>query len=293
MEKWEFKKDDFRFRRRLNNQEFLCVELNKIDQCMEYAIQNDIKHFEISYFHHYKSNDISFLINYIEYIEGLYLSSDFLDISPLNQLKQLKQLVFGDHEQQHLDLANLPKLVFLSFTWHKNIKNLDKAYSLESLGIGKYNPKSKDFSQLSQLNKLHSLGIDRSNITALSGLENLSHLQHLSLRHCPKLEKFQYFDNFRNLKSLSLDQCKRISGLPQIQYIKQLESLRMDGCPDISDIKFLAELKFLKKLYIMKTKVLDGNMSHLFKLKPFEELAYTNYIHYTHDNWDIMNTDEP
>ncbi|OJJ14174.1 hypothetical protein BKI52_43660 [marine bacterium AO1-C] len=65
----------------------------------------------------------------------------------------------------------------------------------------------------------------------------------------------------------------------------------MDSCPDIADIKFLAKLKNLKELYMMKTKVLDGDMSILFKLKPFEALAYTNYKHYTHSNWDIMNTD--
>lgn len=292
MNQWEFKKDGFLFRKRHEKIAFLCIELNRLKQCLEYAQKNNVKYFDISYFHEYKSNDINFLLEHKDTLEGLYLNGDFFELSPLRQLNNLKYLVFWDFEQQPIDLFNFPKLEFLSIKWYPKIFNLEKCMYLRELGLMKYNPKNKDFSQLLNLHNLNSLGINQSNITTFSGLEHLDQLEYLSLRRCPKLEKFQYFENLRKLKSLVLDKCKRVEGLSQIQHLKQLEVLRLDDCPDISDIKFLTELKHLKKLYIMKTKVLDGDMSLLFKLKPFEELAYTNYKHYTHSNWDIMNSEE-
>lgn len=112
----------------------------------------------------------------------------------------------------------------------------------------------ENFSVLSSLNKLTSLGVGVANIRDLSFLANLENLEELRLIN-NEIRDLSPLANLRNLRILSLKE-NYIRDLSVLANLEKLEELTLDG-NEIRDLSPLASLENLTRLFLNNNFVSD------------------------------------
>lgn len=137
--------------------------------------------------------------------------------------------------------------------WNKNYINVFEVKTLKTLVLVSF--KEKDLSKLSNLINLNSLEIYGGSFTSLVGVQNLSHLETLSLGN---------ISNLHDTSSLSLIR-------------KNLKTLSVCRCQKLIDWSFIAELPNLIKLTINNKN--NNYINEIYSLSKIEELHLTNPPH--------------
>lgn len=104
---------------------------------------------------------------------------------------------------------------------------------------------------------LRILEITETACTALPFLDKLTGLEHLSLRHHPRLASLpQALGRLGQLKHLTIANCEQLRSLPPLGGMRNLQSLTVEACPQLE--KLPADLGRLTNLRSLDLRGCDG-----------------------------------
>ena len=186
-------KEGLKILKGLNNYEALFIDSSRIDECINYLHQNNLRKISINPFQGYKAEDLNFLSRIDDFIEGISVLSEKYDYSIINSLRNLKSLGFSDNKRDIIDLSNFPNLESLSCDYSPRLKGLETCKNLISLVLTGFKTKSKDLCKLPLFLKLERFYLFQTDISTLLGIERFRNLKYLEIFSASKLTLFLGF----------------------------------------------------------------------------------------------------
>ena len=252
------------------------IESDRIQDCMDYYLAENLDGIGLSNIHGYKLKDIRFLKNF-PFLKGLVITEpNVIDITGIEDLRHLKYVSISGNKQP-VDYSVFPELEQIRNDWHPKMKITEDCKKLNHLYLGKYKSKTKDISQLPFLESLEFLGIVQSTMASTKGVGKYDKLRCLEFHYLTKLETLCDMDALQ-LKSLTFGNCKKIQNHEYVKCMKTLEVLRLNDCGEMSSIGFINEMSQLKDFRFVGTNVVDGDISPCLKL---EGVGFTSKKHFS------------
>lgn len=157
--------------------------------------------------------------------------------------------------------------------------NVKQAVHLKAIKVGQWN--EPDFLYLQGAN-LAAIQILSGKIRDMSGVQQLSNLQFLSIANCPRIKDFSKLGECVKLESLILESCGTniVTTMPVIPSLKYL-NLRTASIPDAAWFDRFPNLSYL----VLDTKIADGQIGRLQKLRHC--VLMTDRRHYSLRNQDL------
>ncbi len=279
----------YKIRETFNKKFLILSEAKNFDVVINYMNSENITGLELNYRFGFTEQGLLNLSSF-SFIEHLnILNHNIKDITPIHGFSNLKTLIIQTEDKTPIDFKCFPKLVHCSLRWRKGAESLYDCHSLKHLSIRHY--KERTLRKLKKLNNLIYLGVANSGtIESLKGVEELQTLLHLELHYLTKLTSLKYLESCTDLSELRIGKCRKITSIDPIIKLRNLEVLQLDGIGEISSLAPLASLEKLAYLYFGDTtKVMDGDMSVLLKIKSLEKVIFPNKKSYTHTGEQIIN----
>ena len=210
----------------------------------------------------------SFLENFVKVFKktkhldiGMKTGGDF-DNSFIYNLPKLEGIVISLFRDTDfiLDCAKLPKSLYslnLSVWSKKHIINIEALNNtdLKVLYISEFD--EKDLTKLSTLTNLTGLGITRSKIKSLKGIETLTNLDWLSLGAVRSLTDLSDITTLQKLEELEINICWKLEDFSPIGSLQKLKRLRLIDCKKLASIQFVKDMPNLKYLSAMGSTVIN------------------------------------
>lgn len=272
--------DGFKFQLGIDGSKKLIIESSKLDACIKYVLEGNIKAITINYFNGYELSDINFLSSLSNVLEGLHLPETKFNNLVINTLHKLKYLGFADNKKDIIDLSNFPNLESLACDYSIRLKNLEACKNLKYLTLTGYKSKSKDLSDLPLFENLLELSLFKPDITSLNGIERFSNLEKLEIYSGSKLETISSIRTLsNNLSEIQVIQSKRIKDMEIIGELQSLKKIILSESGEIKSLAFIKRLPLLEFISFWGTNVLDGNIKYCEGLN---YVGFDNKRHYTH-----------
>lgn len=247
----------------------VCLDWNHLQDMLIEMQKKGLKNIAInSAWGWVEGKPLDFLYDH-EWIEGIEIIGEDCDITPINNLKNLKYLrITSNRLKGKVDLKNFEHLEYIAIWWQKGkYINLDACtrcwfiyitgFSMENLVI---------FNKFQQLKELK---LNLVKLVSFEGLENCKALKKIDIYGAQQLRSIRLSDEVaQNLSLFSLEKCKRIENYEIMEKMLNLESLYLFEAAPIHSVDFLRKMEKLKYAYI-GVDILDGNVSFL-KEKGFE-----------------------
>ncbi|CAN1270353.1 Disease resistance protein L6 [Linum perenne] len=188
------------------------------------------------------------------------------DIWKLQKLKTLKTVKCSCEGSllSNQDGTLPSSLTCLIVDWSRGLTrlpNLANLSNLMELRLVKF--KASEIHGLGKLIVLEALEISESmSLDHLHGLENLVHLNELTLRSCG-LEALPNLSNLIKLHKLVIVKCPLLSEIQGLGELKRLETLDVSGCIRLVDVTGLDRLESLQKL----------NMSNCWSIEELPDIS--------------------
>ncbi|NRB53918.1 MAG: hypothetical protein HRU41_40085 [Saprospiraceae bacterium] len=288
-----------------------------LEECINYALQNDIKGIRIeSYFHDLTDDKQLRFFHQLKEITNLEVDlsnyeADNLDfLFPLGNLKSLTigintktvKNVEGLYSLKHLtelgllttgprvDLSQISSLEEVSFHWDKNrVVGIADLPKLQKLSIDSFNPKGKSFQDLPANDNLVRLKLFRGNQRTFSQFPLYPKLESLETDCYGKLEELKGVEKLgASLKRLRMEHSRKITDHQVLQHLPQLETLMLWNCGTMEDLSFLKQLRKLKIFNFGKSNVQDGNLSSALSHPALESIWFNNKKHYSHTEAELQ-----
>ena len=239
--------DGFKFQLGIDGSKKLIIESYKLDACIKYVLEGNIKAITINYFNWYELSDINFLSSLSNVIEGLHLPETKFNNLVINTLHKLKYLGFADNKKDKIDLSNFPNLESLACDYSIRLKNLEAYKNLKYLTLTGYKSKSKDLSDLPLFENLLELSLFKPDITSLNGIERFSNLEKLEIYRGSKLETISSIRTLsNNLSEIQVIQSKRIKDMEIIGELQSLKKIILSESGEIKSLAFIKRLPLLE-----------------------------------------------
>jgi hypothetical protein len=232
----------------------LVIENNKLAKTVDYVNRNSVKTITINPILSTVDN-LSFL-EQMPFVEGLYLLQDNLDISAINNLKNLRVLHLNKLDSS-IDFSNLKNLEVLGCTFNKELKNIEHCSMLFWLWLDNF--KLQDLTSLSVLTNLKDLNLYKTSIVNLVGVASLKNLTNLVIDGASKLVSLQGFDDTNdNLFSLDISNAKHLISYEQISKLNHIKKVHCYKTGPSENFDFINNLDSLTEFvhggkYIKKT----------------------------------------
>ena len=272
--------DGFKFQKGIDGSRKLIIESSKLDACIKYVLEGNIKSITINYFQGYELPDIHFLNKLSDILEGLHLPETKFDNQVVNSLHKLKFLGFADNKKDVIDLSNFPNLESLACDYSSRLKGLETCKNLIDLTLTGYKSESKDLSEVPLFLNLKELSLFKTDITTLQGIEHYSNLKKLEIFSASKLERIAPLQVLSNsLEELQIEQCKKIKDFEVLGKVQSLKKIILSESGEIKSLAFVKELPHLEFISFWGTNVLDGNIKYC---EGVNYVGFDNKKHYTH-----------
>ena len=272
--------DGFKFQKGIDGSRKLIIESSKLDACIKYVLEGNIKSITINYFQGYELPDIHFLNKLSDILEGLHLPETKFDNQVVNSLHKLKFLGFADNKKVVIDLSNFPNLESLACDYSSRLKGLETCKNLIDLTLTGYKSESKDLSEVPLFLNLKELSLFKTDITTLQGIEHYSNLKKLEIFSASKLERIAPLQVLSNsLEELQIEQCKKIKDFEVLGKVQSLKKIILSESGEIKSLAFVKELPHLEFISFWGTNVLDGNIKYC---EGVNYVGFDNKKHYTH-----------
>lgn len=210
----------------------------------------------------FSEKDLTFL-DELTWLEKIVIVSDRkFDFSPLYTLVNLKTLHTSN--LRDFDLSRLPNLRDFSGTWHESL-NLSGCHKLNKLALQAYQGTSLE--KLTPCRHLQYLGLVARNLRSLEGL---AHKELLSMKaaYCRDKLSLVEIGAAPNLVEVTFDHCKQLTHTRFFSHLQYLAQLRLfDIKTPIDSVGFVSQMPQLLSFSCIGTKILDGNLHPLSKLK--------------------------
>ncbi len=273
-------KEGFKILKGLNGYEALYINSNMIKECINYLYANNLKYIVINPYQGYEANDINFIINLENYLEGITILSEKFDYSIINKLHKIKSLGIIDNKKDVIDLSNFPRLESLSCDYSIRLQNIESCKSLKSLTLNNYKPTINNLINFPRFNNLELLILIRPDITTLHGIDCLISLKKIELFNASKLETISSLNTISNtLEEIYIEQCKKINDFESLGKVKSLKKIIVSKSGEIKSLSFLRNLDKLEFISFWGTNILDGNLEYC---KGIKFVGFDNKKHYSH-----------
>ena len=263
---------------------FIAMQTDELQEYIGYMKVNNIKNVTIHRRHGFKLNNIDFLKDN-PFIEGVFVVDDNIDISAIHSLPNLKTLILAGDKKHKIDFACFPNLQVCNISCKFKIENLYSCKKLRELHLRKYNPKSKNLSELPKLPNLEFLELIQSTITSFAGVERFPKLKTLETHYMKNLTSLKELQPIADtLENLFLSKCPNLQNHSDVVKLQNVTWLRMSNCKDIASIQFIEKMPKLEKFAFVDTNVSDGDMTPCLGLK---YAGFTNKRHFSHKSEQI------
>ncbi len=269
------------------SKEFM-IDSDRLELCIEYIKRMDIRLIGINSFLGYKKSEISFLSELTDFVEGIIIQENFLDISVLNSLHKLKTLGFGDNKKTIIDLSNFPELESLACDYSKRLLSLESCEQLRSLTLTGFKSSDQTLESIPRLTSLTTLDLFITNINSFVGIDRFPFLKELTLFRANRLEDISALKDVRNtLAMIEFDACKRIRSYEPLAEITNLKKLIISKSAPIASLSFVKSLPKLEFISFVGNNVVDGDLSPTIGI---DYVGFDDRKHYTH-RFDEVNRD--
>lgn len=274
--------------REINDELFLVIHQDKIQESVEYMMKNKINGLEINISLGFPGMDISFLSE-LTFLQKLSIVHPSLnETQAINSLHQLRYLALDSFFYSQLDFNNFPKLEKCYLVWTPQIKNIESAKKLKTLLLRGY--KKESLEEIGFLKNLEVLSVMNSPIKSLKGLSNLLKLRILRLGLLRNLELLDGIESLQDLELLEIDKCRKITSLDSISNLVRLEEISVNDCQNIKSLTPIVNLKSLRAFFFWgDTNIVDGNLSHILTLKKLSKISFKPRKHYSHDKESLLS----
>ena len=261
---------------------WLHIDSSRLDGCLKYMYENNIKHINIVGGEGYCSNkDISFLDDLKDYLEGLSIDNYGYQYDVINKLHNLKIIGVEDNGKDVIDFSNFPNLEECrEFYFNKRLVNIESCKKLRYLRALKYKPKSGDFSELPFIPSLEVLKLLYLTPTSFKGIERFTHLKNIMLYRAHKLESLDDLLSLADvLEEFELNGKTKIFDYQALGKLRVIKRVFLNNVGDIKDLSFLETMPSLNHFAFMDSNVVDGDLSYCKKVNGW--VAFTNKKHYS------------
>jgi len=241
-------KDGIKIRESNNNK--IIIEPSIIDKNVQYALENDLMHFELNYAFGFREKDISFLDEIADYVQGItiVMSGEF-DIDIIHKCKNLEYLAvsFLSNVKFPIEFDNFPKLKECYFKWRKGSESLFECKNLKLLSIGGYD--KSDLKCFETINTIEYLNFWTSRTESLKGLEVFENLKKVELFKLRNLDSVQPLSFCSNIEEISISQCGKLTDVYTLNKIKRLNKLqlqRLNSFNNLDNFENFENLSYLK-----------------------------------------------
>jgi Leucine-rich repeat (LRR) protein len=200
------------------------------------------------------------------------------DDSAVFELRNLIELHLSTYSKARADFGRLPFLEHLAFIWRKSTLGLQSLTRLRSLSLVKYGRHNLDeFAEMQQLETLQLLG---GSLSSIHDIGSLGALRKVRLGDVRGLESLNGIENLKHLESLSIDTCKRLTSIEPLAGCTNLRQLRLSNVGPIESLRPLRALKRLESvLFAESTNVRDGEIAFL-RTMGVRNVLFQNRKHY-------------
>lgn len=263
----------------IDGQEMLYINSQYLSDCIKYLYENNLRFIAISSFHNYLLDNLNFLIEHKDFIEGLSILDDKWDLSILNHLHKLKYIGVPDNGKDLIDLKNFPNLEVAGVTFSPRLKGLEHCNKLKSLTLSNYISKFGDLTELPFISNLEHLSLIKPSISTLNGIDKFTKINKLEIFDAPKLQKLEMIYNLSLcLEELEFEKCKHIKDYEVLGKLINLKKLIILESGQIPSLSFVNNLKNLSFLSFYGTNVLDGNIEYCAGIN---YVGFDNKRHYS------------
>lgn len=259
--------------------EALFIDSSRIDDCINFLLENNYKNITVNSFQGYSLKDLNFLSRLKDLVESVVIGENKFDISIINTLHKLRYLGIADNKKDVIDLSNFPDLETLACDFSDRLKGLENANKLRSLTISNYRSKNNSLSKFPALISLEHLNLIKPNINSLQGIEKYTNLKRLEIYGASKLEYIVNISNLKSLEQISIEKSKNIKDYETLKDLSNLKKIMITESGDIKNLEFVRTLPNLEFISFWGTNILDGNISYC---EGINYVGFDNKKHYTH-----------
>lgn len=225
-------KDGYLFEVKDNGQRRLRLFAPDLPDAIPYILSNGVSDIAletndpIALYEWYKTRDESIIYNMRK------MDSIDVDILPLESCKDISALHLAGNVLHSEVLEGLPALQILSINntsnrqkihidrlkalrtlwvlkWARNILGIENTRTLRELRLWNYCPKSRDLSEINQLQELADLELISPRIDSLDGVEQLSSLKRIGIFYSRTLKDISALDKC-NIEKIEFEHCPKI-----------------------------------------------------------------------------------
>ena len=282
-------KEGLKILRGTNGQEFLFINSDRLIDCINYLRNNSSCFIAINSFQGYKANNIAFLAQLKDFLEGLSILETHYDYGVVNELTKLKYLGIPDNGRDVINLKKFPDIEMCGITFSDRVKGLESCSKLKSLTLSNYMSKSKNLWTLPALDNLEHLSLIKTDIRTLEGIERFGNLKKLEIFSASKLEKIAALQSISNhLEEIQIERCKKIKDYEILGKVKFLKKIILSESGEIKSLAFVKKLSRLELISFWGTNVLDGDIKYC---EGINSVGFDNKRHYTHKSDQFKKTD--
>lgn len=263
---------------RSRNEPYKVLLLDKKSQYksgLEYAVEKGIDQIEINI--DLNEKDLE-LLNELP-LKTLHLRGikNNINLSWINNFKNLEYLGIGFSGNGELDLRSLPKLHTLNVTAGIKILNINQSPSLKDIFIYNYKESSLPYFGSVGIEKIH---IYNSSVESLDSLKNCNSIKYLVVENCLNLHSINGLQaSAKAIQELALRNCKSFSDYSIVKNFNNLREIYFLNCGDITNVSIFENMKKLRYGKI-DINIEDGNVDMLMKMP----IIFANYKHFNCKN---------
>lgn len=204
----------------------------------------------------YHLDNIDFLKN-LRKVRGFILVDELQNTEGLSSIKEVEYLQL-ERIKTGFDFSEFRCLKVFRGQWDKKCINIASAHKLEALALWGYKAPNGDLAELGKIQQLKKLELTSSSIDSLNGLEQFSRIENLSFHYMPKLRDISALGRMRSiLRAIHFENCKNIATYNPLAQCKSIESIQIERSAMIENLSFIEELKELRKLSFVGTKLIN------------------------------------
>lgn len=226
----------------------------------------------------YKLSDLAFLEDYPDVAGVAVPYAEKIDLGDLSRLRNLKYLSISGSRQE-LDLGIFEKLEELRVEWHPKLHMPPRFSELRELLLTGYKTKTRDLSALPEIPNLTRLELVQGNVERLEGIQRFPKLQSAEFSYMKDLKDISAVRKAGGLTDLRFATCKAVEDFSVTKSMPNLRTLRIIDCGKLPSIAFLNEIPRLEEFRFVKTRIVDGDLTPLLRLKRVGFLPTKGYSH--------------
>lgn len=188
------------------------------------------------------------------------MGSGWHELDIVQELQHLRKLNIG-FSGSRFDFGKFAELEELSGVWSPYWVNLSSCSRLRTLHVSQF---GDSLETITNARELEHLCLIQSRLASLGGLDRFVNLRRLELSHCSKLGDISALAAVSGtLRDLRLSKCRRVSSYSALVELELLVELEVADCLPLPSLRFLKQLRDLKRLDVYGTRIEDGDLTHL------------------------------